>query len=228
MIVSSFHRFSQPSSSTRTWLDELRCRGSESRLINCPANTIGVENCGHSEDIALFCTGCKSIVVSVSVHVHGRDVLAWNSHIYSSPCRVIDCHATCVFVLRGCKTVAYPARGSGCSSTPLSLTLITATYWIAGSWAWACTTELARARRSTVGDHTLQISKFPEHVYCDLLIPQKLIVQAKSLHQEVVPCQCLYNSESTSRGLETRLRGRGQRILNNGFDTDFLGDIHVV
>ncbi len=56
------------------------------------------------------------------------------------------------------------------------------------------------------------------------------IVQAKSLHQEVVPChcQCLYNSESTSGGLETRLPGRGQRILNNGFDTDFLGDSIII
>ncbi|XP_064388174.1 soluble scavenger receptor cysteine-rich domain-containing protein SSC5D-like [Halichondria panicea] len=49
--------FFQASSSTRTWLDELRCRGSESRLINCPANTIGVEDCSHSQDVALVCTG---------------------------------------------------------------------------------------------------------------------------------------------------------------------------
>ncbi|XP_064388176.1 neurotrypsin-like [Halichondria panicea] len=49
--------FFQASSSTRTWLDELRCSGTESKLIDCPANTIGVEDCSHFEDVALICTG---------------------------------------------------------------------------------------------------------------------------------------------------------------------------
>ncbi|XP_064388289.1 adhesion G protein-coupled receptor L3-like isoform X2 [Halichondria panicea] len=48
--------FSQPSSSTPIWVDELRCLGTESRLIDCPANAIGVEDCTHSEDVALICT----------------------------------------------------------------------------------------------------------------------------------------------------------------------------
>ncbi|XP_064382343.1 scavenger receptor cysteine-rich type 1 protein M130-like isoform X2 [Halichondria panicea] len=47
--------FSQSSSTTRTWLDELRCLGNETKLINCPANTIGVEDCTHTQDVALFC-----------------------------------------------------------------------------------------------------------------------------------------------------------------------------
>ncbi|XP_064388391.1 soluble scavenger receptor cysteine-rich domain-containing protein SSC5D-like isoform X3 [Halichondria panicea] len=60
--------FSRPTSyDTRTWLDELRCRGSESRLIDCPANAIGVEDCFRFEDIALYCTG--SLVSSVSIGV---------------------------------------------------------------------------------------------------------------------------------------------------------------
>ncbi len=49
------YSFSQASLSTPTWLDELSCRGSESRLINCPANPIGNEDCTHSEDVALVC-----------------------------------------------------------------------------------------------------------------------------------------------------------------------------
>ncbi|XP_064388343.1 soluble scavenger receptor cysteine-rich domain-containing protein SSC5D-like isoform X2 [Halichondria panicea] len=61
--------FSRASSTTRTWLDELRCRGSESRLINCPANTIGVEDCSHSEDIALICTESFSQITSVGVGI---------------------------------------------------------------------------------------------------------------------------------------------------------------
>ncbi|XP_064406363.1 scavenger receptor cysteine-rich type 1 protein M130-like isoform X2 [Halichondria panicea] len=48
--------FSQPSNSTRTWLNELRCLGTERILIDCPANTIGVEDCTHTQDVALVCT----------------------------------------------------------------------------------------------------------------------------------------------------------------------------
>ncbi|XP_064388469.1 neurotrypsin-like [Halichondria panicea] len=61
--------FSQPSSSTRTWLDNLRCSGTESRLINCPANPIGVEDCSHFEDIALICTTTSASSVSIGIGV---------------------------------------------------------------------------------------------------------------------------------------------------------------
>ncbi len=53
------YSFSQSSSTTRTWLDELRCLGNETKLINCPANTIGVEDCTHTQDVALFCISGK-------------------------------------------------------------------------------------------------------------------------------------------------------------------------
>ncbi|XP_064388348.1 neurotrypsin-like [Halichondria panicea] len=48
--------FPQSSNSSRTWLDELRCSGTERALIECPANTIGVEDCTHTQDVALVCT----------------------------------------------------------------------------------------------------------------------------------------------------------------------------
>ena len=38
-------------------LDELRCTGNETRLINCPSNEIGVHNCRHVEDIGVSCPG---------------------------------------------------------------------------------------------------------------------------------------------------------------------------
>ena len=37
------------------WLDEVRCVGTESRLADCPANSIGVHDCGHSEDAGVRC-----------------------------------------------------------------------------------------------------------------------------------------------------------------------------
>ena len=37
------------------FLDNVRCSGSESRLIDCPANAIGSHNCGHYEDAGVTC-----------------------------------------------------------------------------------------------------------------------------------------------------------------------------
>ena len=37
------------------WLDQVDCAGTESRLINCPANQIGVHDCSHFEDAGVIC-----------------------------------------------------------------------------------------------------------------------------------------------------------------------------
>ena len=39
-----------------TFLDEVRCAGTESRLVDCPSNGIGHEDCSHSEDAGVSCT----------------------------------------------------------------------------------------------------------------------------------------------------------------------------
>ena len=38
-------------------LDNVRCTGSESQLIDCPANALGDHNCGHNEDAGVRCLG---------------------------------------------------------------------------------------------------------------------------------------------------------------------------
>ena len=38
------------------WLDNVRCSGSETRLLSCPANSVGSHNCVHSEDAGVICT----------------------------------------------------------------------------------------------------------------------------------------------------------------------------
>lgn len=38
-------------------LDNLRCTGSEVKLVNCPNNGIGIHNCVHAEDAGLRCAG---------------------------------------------------------------------------------------------------------------------------------------------------------------------------
>ena len=37
------------------YLDDLGCRGNESRLIDCSHNVIGVHNCDHSDDAGIRC-----------------------------------------------------------------------------------------------------------------------------------------------------------------------------
>ena len=39
----------------RIWLDNVNCRGTESRLVDCPASELGVHNCGHHEDAGVRC-----------------------------------------------------------------------------------------------------------------------------------------------------------------------------
>ena len=38
-------------------LDNLRCVGTENRLVDCQHNGIGIDNCAHSEDAGLRCAG---------------------------------------------------------------------------------------------------------------------------------------------------------------------------
>ena len=41
------------------WLDNVQCRGTERRLIDCPANPLGSHNCGHIEDAGVRCVRRK-------------------------------------------------------------------------------------------------------------------------------------------------------------------------
>ena len=41
-------------------LDEVKCIGTETNILNCPHNSIGVNDCSHSEDASVICTArCK-------------------------------------------------------------------------------------------------------------------------------------------------------------------------
>jgi hypothetical protein len=39
------------------YLDEVRCSGTESALLECTSNGLGVHNCAHSDDAGVSCEG---------------------------------------------------------------------------------------------------------------------------------------------------------------------------
>ena len=45
-------------------LDNVSCRGSETRLIDCPSNPVGIHNCAHSEDAGVRCRNRKCAIGS--------------------------------------------------------------------------------------------------------------------------------------------------------------------
>ena len=47
--------FGSASSEVPIYLDDVQCSGQEHQLITCPAQPIGVNNCGHHEDAGVRC-----------------------------------------------------------------------------------------------------------------------------------------------------------------------------
>ena len=44
-----------PDGTGSIWLDEVNCAGTEARLIDCPADPLGIHDCRHSEDAGVDC-----------------------------------------------------------------------------------------------------------------------------------------------------------------------------
>ncbi|KAG8000470.1 Scavenger receptor class A member 5 [Nibea albiflora] len=47
--------FTAPAGTGKIWLDDLRCTGTESDIMNCTHAGVGVNNCQHSEDVGVQC-----------------------------------------------------------------------------------------------------------------------------------------------------------------------------
>ena len=54
-FASGTHMTPEVFGTGQIWMDDVICRGSESRLIDCPFSGFGVHNCVHSEDVGLIC-----------------------------------------------------------------------------------------------------------------------------------------------------------------------------
>ena len=55
LSVSDSSRFGSGASTQNIWLDDVACRGSESRLIDCSYDG-NTADCSHSEDVGIVCT----------------------------------------------------------------------------------------------------------------------------------------------------------------------------
>ena len=46
----------------RIWLDNVRCEGTEARLIECRANPVGTHDCNHRDDVGVQCGECMNSI----------------------------------------------------------------------------------------------------------------------------------------------------------------------
>ena len=72
------------------WLDNVQCRGTETRLIDCPANALGSHNCVHFEDAGVRCqtgTTCTqgAIRLQGGTTTQGR-VEICNNNVWGTVC----------------------------------------------------------------------------------------------------------------------------------------------
>jgi len=62
----------------RILLDDVHCSGTEKSIFECSHGRLGINNCGHSEDVAISCfnkTGCRVCGAYVGCLVYGDDIV---------------------------------------------------------------------------------------------------------------------------------------------------------
>ncbi|KAM9457461.1 scavenger receptor cysteine-rich domain-containing protein DMBT1 [Clarias gariepinus] len=91
--VSAPHNAHFGQGSEPTWLDDVRCNGTESYLYQCSHREFGVENCGHDRDAGVVCLNLQSPTltqISPNSVVSPGDVLQFRCSTPSTTCISVD------------------------------------------------------------------------------------------------------------------------------------------
>lgn len=62
--TSALRRATYGDSTGPIYYDDVRCTGSEARLVNCSHSGTGIHNCQHSEDVGVECSATRSQLIS--------------------------------------------------------------------------------------------------------------------------------------------------------------------
>lgn len=83
------------------WLDNVRCQGNESTLLQCPAAPWSITDCQHREDAAVVCAGTCSVCQACAVPWLLGIVLMLRAHApvcswpACSACSAVETHRGC-------------------------------------------------------------------------------------------------------------------------------------
>ena len=67
IVLGAIAVYSFPGGSGSIHIDDVRCTGNESRLIDCPHRGTGIHNCVHSEDAGVSCR-TQSMTLCLQLH----------------------------------------------------------------------------------------------------------------------------------------------------------------
>ena len=80
-----------PDGTGQIWLDNVQCVGTETRLIDCPANALGTHSCAHSEDAGVRCVEATTTCTQGALRLQGGTanegrVEICNNNIWGTVC----------------------------------------------------------------------------------------------------------------------------------------------
>ena len=73
------------------WLDNVRCAGTETRLIDCPANALGITSCTHISDAGVRCVASMATCTQGAIRLQGGTAIEGrveicNNNVWGTVC----------------------------------------------------------------------------------------------------------------------------------------------